>query len=181
MATAPATLPRSTFVTTIAWIFIVLAGFATLMSILQNVMIALVFPLAQFQAAAVPRGLPWFAAWMFQHIQVFFLFFFVMAASGLAAAIGLLMRKNWARLLFIALMVLAIAWNVGGLVLAAFFFSSFGQAFPAGLPEAGHFAIMFKVMFAINVVIMVAFACLFGWIIKRLTSESIRREFAAAS
>src|SRR5215813_11094043 len=98
---------RSTFVTVLAWIFIVLSSFATLVSILQNIMIALVFPAAEMQAAATQAkshpGVPWIASWMFEHFQVFFLFFFVMAAISLAASIGLLKRKNWARLLFVSL------------------------------------------------------------------------------
>ena len=183
MAAQMPPVARSTFVTVLAWIFIALAGFATFISILQNIMIAFVFPMAQMQAAATQQGAPWFAAWMIQHFQLFFLLFLVASASCLAAAIGLLRRKNWARLLFIALMLLGIAWNVAGLVLGAFFLSSFpfGQAFPAGHPEAAHFQVMFKVMFAINVIVVVAFTCLFGWIIKRLASEGVRREFAVAS
>lgn len=182
MAAQTPPVARSTFVTVLAWIFIVLAGFATLLSILQNIMIALVFPMAQVQAAATQQGVPWFAAWMIEHLQVFFVFFLVASASGLAAAIGLLNRKNWARLLFIALMVLAIAWNIAGLVLAAFFYSSFpfAQVLPAGRPEMAYFEVMFRVVFAINLIVVVAFACLFGWIIKRLTSDSVRREFGAA-
>ena len=181
MAAQTPPVARSTFVTVLAWIFIMLAGFATFISILQNIMIAFVFPMAQMQAAAAEQKAPWFAAWMIQHFQVFFLFFLVVSASCLAAAIGLLRRRNWARLLFIALMALGIAWNLGGLVLGAFFLSSFpfSQAIPAGHPEFANFQIMFKVMFAINVVIVVAFTCLFGWIIKRLASEGVRREFGA--
>jgi hypothetical protein len=34
---------RSTFVTVVAWIFIVLAGFTTFIAILQNIMISLMF------------------------------------------------------------------------------------------------------------------------------------------
>lgn len=144
MAAQMPPVARSTFVTVLAWIFIALAGFATFISILQNIMIAFVFPMAQMQAAATQQGAPWFAAWMIQHFQLFFLLFLVASASCLAAAIGLLRRKNWARLLFIALMLLGIAWNVAGLVLGAFFLSSFpfGQAFPGrssgGGPLPGH-------------------------------------------
>ncbi|MCK4816308.1 hypothetical protein KA005_11115, partial [bacterium] len=42
-----ATQPKSTFVTVLAWIFIVLAGFATSISILQNIMIILIFPVEE--------------------------------------------------------------------------------------------------------------------------------------
>ena len=92
---------RSTFVTVLAWIFIVLAGFATIITSLQNVMIAVMFPTAQMEEAATQvkdlPGVPWFASWMFSYYQVFFLFFLVVSASMLTASIGLLKRKNWAR------------------------------------------------------------------------------------
>jgi hypothetical protein len=39
------------------------------------------------------------------------------------------------------------------------------------------FEIMTKVMLAFTTVISVAFSILFGWIIKRLVSTEIRREF----
>ena len=34
---------RSTFVSVVAWVFIVLGGFSTLIAVLQNIMIAVVF------------------------------------------------------------------------------------------------------------------------------------------
>ena len=39
------------------------------------------------------------------------------------------------------------------------------------------FESFWKVMLAFNVVVVIAFAFLFGWIIKRLTSPEIRGEF----
>jgi hypothetical protein len=170
-------------VTVIAWIFILLAGFATLIAILQNIMIALIFPVAEMQAAATQAknqpGVPWFASWMFSHFQVFFLLFLVVSASTLTASIGLLKRRNWARLLFVTLMALGILWNIAGLVLMFFFFSSFSDVVPANQQAADHFDVMVKIMFAVNGLMVVAFIWLFGWIIKRLVSEDIRREFSA--
>jgi len=167
---------RSAFVTAIAWIFIVLAGFSTLMSILQNIMVALVFPVAEMQEAASQvenlPGVPWFASWMFSHFQLFFLFFLVVSATTLTAAIGLLKRRNWARVLFVTLMAIGIAWNIAGVVLMFFLFWTFADMVPG--ENAGF---MFKVMLAFNTFIVAAFVFLFSWIIKRLVSEEIRREF----
>ncbi len=42
---------RSTFVTVLAWMFIVLSGFSTLMSIIQNIVMSIVFPFARMQAS----------------------------------------------------------------------------------------------------------------------------------
>lgn len=69
--------PKSTFVTLVAWIFIVLSGFATLISVLQNIMVALMFQPEEFQQATdnVPAG----AKFMFVSFQWFVLLFFVLS------------------------------------------------------------------------------------------------------
>ena len=47
---------RSGFVTVLAWIFIALAGFSTLISIFQNIMLVLMFPAEEFTAATRQLG-----------------------------------------------------------------------------------------------------------------------------
>ena len=82
--------------------------------------------------------------------------------------------------IFIALMALGIAWNIGGVVAMVLFLPSLTEVLPPNRPELAHFGVMFKVMMAFNLVIVAAFVVLFGWVIKRLLSESVRREFVAA-
>src|SRR5258708_16289557 len=167
---------RSTFVTVVAWIFIVLAGFATVISILQNIMIALVFPVDKMQEAAKQAEdahAPRYAMLLFNYFWLFFLSFLVVSASTLAAAIGLLKRKNWARIMFIGIMALGIALNVAGLVVMFFFMSSMAEI--AG--SSSGFESMWMVMLGFNLLTVVGFAWVFGWIIKRLLSDEIRREF----
>jgi len=172
-------------VTVLAWIFIVLGGFVTLVSVLQNIMVRFIFPIGQMRAAqGQVRGhaeMPWFAAWMFDHFQYFFLFFLAVSVAMLSAAVGLLRRRNWARILFVGFMGLGIIWNIGGLIAMSFFMLSFAQMVPVNQPGAEQFGLMFKIMFAFNAVVAIGIAWLFGWIIKRLTSEAIRGEFGATS
>jgi len=176
--------PRSNFVTVVAWIFIALSGFTTLISILQNIMIGILFraPDHAFPTVdpATGKEFPWIFRFMFEHFQLFFLAFFVVSALTLAASIGLLRRKNWARLLFIALMGLGIAWNVAGVLMLFPMFSFFNEvADSAKQPGfADQFGLAWKVMAGVNLLFVAAFVWLFGWIIKRLASERIRREFA---
>ena len=180
MTDVPAGSSRSSFVTAVAWVFIVLAGFTTLISILQNIMVALMFPQEDMRAAASAKDVPAFAKFMFAHPHVFFGAFLAVSATTFASAIGLLKRQNWARLVFIAILVLGIVWNLGGLVLM---FSTFPSMAPA--PEHApadfrdQFETMWKVMMGFSVLIALAFAGLFGWIIKRLVSPEIKREFHA--
>jgi len=183
MASEPA-VPRSTFVTVVAWIFIVLAGFSTLIAILQNVMFAFVFPMHEMKLPEIdPRTgkeTPALLLFFFDHIQLLFVGFLAASAATFVAAVGLLKRKNWARLLFMALMALGIAWNAAGLLLLIPFHSMVSGATMAanqpGLPRG--FETMWTVMVVINTLIVAGFIWLFAWIIKRLASEPVRREFA---
>ena len=176
--------PRSTFVTTLAWVFIVLAGFAIVISVLQNIMITVMFPVAEMQAAADQakrdQTTPWFAAFMLQNMRLFFFAFLVVCVSTLTAAIGLLKRKNWARVLFIVLMALGVLWSIGGVVLSIVFLSSMPPIPPTAPQGFGdQFELMSKVMIGFNIVLAAGFTVLFGWISKRLLSREIQREFSA--
>jgi hypothetical protein len=77
-------------------------------------------------------------------------------------------------------MVVAIAWNLGGLVVMYFFMSSMSASLPPHQADSADTVdMMFKAMMAFNAVVALGFAWLFGWIAMRLMSEPIRREFAA--
>jgi hypothetical protein len=182
MSTQVAGSYRSSFVSALAWVFIVLAGFATFISLLQNVMISLMLPGAEvksaLQRAHGDPNFPWVASAIFEHFRAVFFAFFVVCAATLTAAIGLLRRLNWARNLFIILMVLGIVWNIGSIFLTFVFFSAM-PAIPTNAPPgfADQFEIMSRVMIGFNVVLAVLFSILFGWIVKRLVSPGIRAEF----
>jgi len=176
----PAPPQRSTFVSVLAWIFIVLGGFATFIGILQNIMIQTMFPKEQMaqamEQAENADHMPAFANFMFGHFDLFFLLFLVVSATSLIAAIALLKRKNWARITFIVLMALGILWNVAGLVLQ---FTMFGQMPEmAGQGTPPEFEKMMLIMKIASAIMVVAFSTLFGWIIKKLTSAPIKAEFA---
>ena len=119
--------PRSSFVTVVAWIFIVLSGFSTLIGALQNLMIRSM-PFDQLNSAlqdSTAAQLPAPARVIFSHFQLFFLVTFLLSLLMLISSIGLLRRHNWARLAFIGLLVLGIIYLLGGLFLQQSFMSSF--------------------------------------------------------
>lgn len=179
-------LQRSTFVTTLAWVFILLAGFATAISTVQNIMITVMFPAAEISNAAAQAQndttTPQFAKFMFQNVRLFFFAFFLVCITALTAAVGLLKRKNWARVLFIALMVGGILWCFGGVLMSIAMLSSMPLVEP-NAPQAAReqFALMSKVIIGFNFVVAIGVTILFGWIIKRLRSREIRLEFSATS
>lgn len=171
---------KSTFVTVVAWIFIVLGGFSTFMTLLQNIMLFFLFPRdemrQQMNSPEFTEQTPAFFQFMFSYFDMFFLLAFVVSLTAFVSAIGLLKRYNWARIVFIALMALGIIWNLGGVVLQFTVFPSMqemgGQAPP---PE---FQMMQNVIMAVSLVMALAFSLLFGWIIKKLMSVPITEEFA---
>jgi len=173
------TTTRSSFVTVLAWIFIVGGGFTTFISILQNVMLTFFFPADQIQMAKGAENMPAVALFMLNHMRLFFAAFLVLSLTVFVSSIGLLKRKNWARVIFIGLFVLGILWNVGGLFLQNAMFS----AMPAPSPDApeefkAQMESMAHVMLVFSFVMAVGMSVLFGWLIKRLASPAIRREFA---
>ena len=177
----PTQMAKSTFVTALAWVFIVLAGFATLISVLQNVMITLMLPDAAMQTATEEVGrdknVPWFFAFMFENVRLIFFTFLLLTSATLGTAIGLLKRKNWARITFIGLMVFGIFWNIGGVVFSIFFV----MAIPSTVPPdfADQFKLMSTIMIGVNVLMAIGLSTLFGWIVKKLLSLAIRLEFSA--
>jgi hypothetical protein len=171
------------FVNTVAWIFIVLAGFATFISLLQNIMIATLFPMDKIHEAVNSAGsqqqMPSMFRFMFDHFQLYFATFLILSAVTLASAVGLLKRKNWARLVFIVLLALGIAWNVAGVFLQQVMMSLFPKI-PAGAPSEfrDRFETMLIFIRIFSVLMAVGMSVLFGWIIKRLASSEVREEFA---
>lgn len=177
------TTSRSTFVTTLAWNSIVLGGFATFISLLQNIMFNVFFPLSDMQEIAQGKAssqLPWIAKFMFANMRLFFGGFFVVSVATLIASVGLLRRRNWARLAFIGLMALGIIWNVGALLVQQLMFSSI--SFPGPRADGPReFSVDFETMATViqvfSVVMTVALSALSGWILWRLTSKPIAAEF----
>lgn len=175
---------RSRFVTALAWIFIGLAGFSTVIAVLQNIMLALMFPVEEMRAAVrqsehAPQ-MPGFVLFLFENIRLFFAAFLAVSLGALVSAIGLLLRRNWARLLFIAIMALGVAWNLAGLAMPLFMASLVADMPQGPDPDLqGNFRLMWHIMTGFMVVIGLAVTALFVWIIRRLVSAEVRQEFGA--
>src|SRR5438876_12299934 len=106
-AGAPA--PPSSFVTVTAWVFIGLGAFSTIGGALQIVMTTFL-PFNQLDTAlhdpAVASHIPPAARVMFAHFQAIAVVSFLLSLTMLIASVGLLRRRNWARRLFVALLIL---------------------------------------------------------------------------
>ena len=169
---------RSLFVTATAWVFIVLAMLTSLSALVQNAAVASLMPGMQVATERLPLltglligYLPWVVGTGV-----------VMSLATLASAIGLLLRLDWARRSFIALLVVAIFANLLGLWLQQEVVQSVVNSTlsTVAIPQQalgvfGGFVTAARVM----AVLMTLVGCAFlGWIIRRLMSATVRQEFA---
>lgn len=174
------TPPRSSFVTALAWIFLLLSGFGSVIGLLQNLMVhTVMLPMMRndpLHGEAMAQ-LPGPAALMFDAMPWLFLVTLAVSLLGVVASLGLLKRRPWGRRLFIALMGVLIAWQVAGFAFQNILQRDIQATFAgSGMPpESG---IVFVVMQVFIGLFATAFIGLFGWIIHRLTRPAIVAEFA---
>lgn len=174
---------RSTFVSVLAWVFIGLAGFTTLIATLQNLLLQWLFlPMAQ-QAPPMPADLPLPMRFMATHFAWFFRAFLLLSVLTLTAAIGLLRRREWARRLFVGLLGFGIAYQALGVLFQWWFTGSMTGFMHDPHAPAQLDAVMSDVLLMVRIfstLFAAGIAVLFGWIIRRLCSAAVREEFGAA-
>jgi uncharacterized BrkB/YihY/UPF0761 family membrane protein len=178
----PSRSQPSLFITVAAWVFIVLSGLSTVFAVMENIMLYFVFSPAMMQkmAEAHYQNMPPVPTFMFTGIRLIMFVALLLSFFALAASIGLLKRKNWARRSMIALLVIAILWTVGGLLMqAAMFFVPAFHSQAANEFQTG-FMTMWRMMLTFSIVTTTGLSILFGWLIKRLVSPAVRREFVKA-
>jgi hypothetical protein len=169
---------RSLFVTATAWVFIVLAALTSMSALVQNAAVASLMPGMQ----VATERLPLLTGLMIGYLPWVVGTGLVMSLATLASAIGLLLRLDWARRSFIALLVVAIFANLFGLWLQQEVVQSVVSSTlsNAAIPQQalgvfGGFVTAARVM----AVLMTLVGCAFlGWIIRRLMSATVRQEFA---
>ncbi len=164
---------RSTFVSVLAWIFIIGAGFGSIVGIMQVIMVSTMFSGEEF--SSMPEDAPAFAKIMQQYFYYFVYGFFAVTLFTFVSSIALLKRKNWARLAFVVILTFGVLWQVGSLFLQFYMFSEF----PKMPTHEGFedFERMHNIMRWFTAVIAIGISGLFIWIIKKLTTQPIISEF----
>jgi hypothetical protein len=191
MTGSPVNGNRSNFVTVVAWVFIVFSGFGTLISLLQNLMIAQMHSDERFgplmRDSSFAQSMPSIQRFMFTHLQAVVFVGLLMAIITLIASIGLLKRRNWARIVFVGLLSLSVVYLIFALVAQQRMFASMNTMFPGdssahGPAMANDPAERMRRMFAVFRVIMytleIGMAVVFAWIVAKLVSRPIREEFS---
>ena len=171
---------RSLFVTLTAWVFFALGAMASISALLQNATLASWLPGLQGLGAAQP--LPWLTGLLIGYLPWVMGAGLAVSLATMASALGLVMRLEWARCCFIALLGLAIAANLLGLWLQHEVVQSVVEATLARSPlpaAAAHVFGGFVAASQLMAVVMSLAACaLLAWIMRRLMSASVRQEFA---
>ena len=168
---------RSLFVTLTAWAFILLALLSVATALLQHASMV-----AQLPGWSVTGPVSWLASLVVGYLPWVVGAGLLLSLATLAAAVGLLVRLEWARQLFIALLVLAMAANLAGIwlqqeMLQALVDTTLRSA-PLPQAAAGVFGGFVTATRAMAVAVSLGGVAVLGWIIRRLMSPVVRQEFA---
>jgi len=164
----------SSFINVFAWISIISSGFGILVGIMQNVMMHNMMKDANFeQAINQKENIPPLIKFMFDNFELLVMGTLLITIVVFIASIGLLKRKNWARLFFIVLLIVGIIWTVvGGAMQFSFMDSMMTTNTPP--PEFQNMQNTMKIIMGIMTVAMLG---LYAYLIKRLSSNEIKQEF----
>ena len=183
----PASAPRSAFVTSLAWSFIVLGALGVLMALFQMLMYAMTMAVVDMETViseAKSAGvMPDAVAVVFRYMLWILVSTLGLSILTLAGSVALLQRKEWARLLFIVLLWLGAALNLAGLWLEYVLLNGApmqemmkSMTAEAGVPAEG----MMQSVMIFSSLVAIVFALLFAWAAIRLNAKEIRNEFENA-
>ena len=167
---------RSRFVNFVAWMFILLAAFACEWAVIQNA----TQPWASL--AVDPSTLPGLTGMLVRHAPWVFSAAIALSLAMIVCAFGLLRRVEWARRVFIALLMVAIGVDLASLWLQQEFVHLLVDPALQGQTMSQQAAELFGGMLtaarllAGAVTLVASFALVV--IIRRLMSPAVRQEFA---
>ncbi len=185
-AGAPATVaraPRSGLLTFLALVFIALGGFATLVALLQVAVFNLFVPADLLvELAGAPEKVdevPAAMRFLVLNLRAFAFFGFVFSVLTLVSAVGVLRRRDWGRLVLMALLSAGALLNTAT---AAFLvWLAFQPRLPAWLvpPEAAVSVPDAGAGLGQLALSSLVFAALLAGLVAYLHSRAVREEFDA--
>ena len=170
----------STFVTVLAWVFIVLAGLCTVMAMFELITLSFAPSVVEATATMAGAGLEDLPA-LVPFMRLLFLGVLLVSCATVASAVGLLRRKNWARLVFISIVFLGILSNIFCVVPIIAAPWETGDLWETGdvvEPLGTEFSVYLGFLRIFWVSAAIAISILLVWIIVRLVSPSIKAEFS---
>lgn len=167
--------PQSGFVTAVGWTFVVLGTLLLCIAVVQNLLFAAFAP---FQAdIASWEVFPPSARWVLVNLRWMLLANLALGVVTIAASIGLVRRREWARVVFVALMALGVAWNLGVAWLQYDFTSALQARVMATNPTDAGFSAFIILIRVLSFGFAATFCGLFGWIGYRLLQPDVGAEF----
>jgi len=174
-------MKKISFVTAIAWMFIILGAYSALMATIQTFLHIFISPVDILNSLQKTHGdflkIPPFLITILNNTYWIILFSFTSGTASLIAGIALLKRKNWARIFFIAILLLSIPLAFTGYFLIDPLIESLLQSNPGISPTDAAFQFIPKMMELLFLALGVTIALLHGWIVFKLMSGEIKKEF----
>jgi hypothetical protein len=163
---------RSTsFVTVLAWILISFTGLGAAGTLLQTVAVNIMLSLPDMRPQAAASD----GAGSFLALRILPAALFLFLGFTFACAVAFLKRRDWARRIWVVLFALGIAFHA--VALALFLLGAFFHSAPSSESDE-RFLQMLKLIVIPMALGALGISALFGWLIKRLLSADVRREFA---
>ena len=190
MTTLPATPAasghRSTLVTVVAWVFLILSALATL-GALMNVLILAVTPAATVDAivsrvtqdTAVTHLLPAPYQFMMHHARLVALIKLVWWAAVLIASVGILQRREWARRTFVATLGIEIIVVILAFVMSQSMLMGIASQ-RASQSRTGQVPPGMGTGMALGGLLGVGIVAILLWLLLTFRSARVRNEFTSA-
>ena len=172
-------LRGSTFVTVVGWMAILfIGGLAALFAAQEAMLLLLGEDKSNASSASSALWAPEYIREFASHAKLIIPMVLAFLTFLIVVSIGLIRRKRKAYFLFLLFISIGFVWNLVSLFLLLF--DSFGQrrdqigqwAGPESIPEMDNIMMISTVAFEASV------AVIFAWLIRRLLSSGIRREFS---
>lgn len=171
---SPVPPPPSSFVNALGWILILCGSCSACVTILKNI----IFPpfLSKEELTEAMQQSSLIAKIMFSHSEYIFLSGLILSIAMLVVGIGLLKRKNWARIITIVMVALGILFYAAILVLLFTLFSEMINVL-GGEAGAGEIQKLLNFIQVFGTVLTGFFLVFHIFIIKKLCSAKIKEEF----
>ncbi|NJC46482.1 hypothetical protein XarbCFBP8130_10875 [Xanthomonas arboricola] len=185
-APTPRPRPRGGFVTPLAWVSLLLGVVSAMSNLLQIVMIVLMPDAA---ALGLPEGisLPTSLQWLIDHALSLSVVGVVLSVAFAWLSWALLQRREWARVGFVAVLLVTALLNVGGLALIGPLFEGVQAMLPADVvhsPEWPQLQARLQATRQAALLLtglgVLAIGCLHAALAWRLCTPAVRAEFAAS-
>ena len=159
--------PRTTLVSVLGWMMLVVGLLITL-AITLNLLLMVLASQGEGLDLVSLEGMPPISVWLLENIMVLMILMIISGAATATAGLGVVWRREWGRQLCIVLLALSIVWAlISGAI------GLMGMDDMLG-PDAGT---MGPLMLVFNLGSVLFTVVLHGWLIWKLRTMKIRGEF----